>query len=58
MYIDVPLHYWQEPACCATCEHLKYIQTETNSGCHICRVWGELTSPHNPACEKYIPKHK
>lgn len=54
MYSDVPIHHWQEPACCATCKHLKYIKGKE---AHICQFWkGLIVDTHMIACKSYKPK--
>ena len=57
MYTDVPLHHWQEPACCATCFWLVFSKTRNE---HYCSKATEMPAvdPHNAQCGQYTPKHK
>lgn len=57
MYIDVPLHYWQEPACCATCFYLVFSKTRNEHYCSFCPSMPAV-DPHNAQCGQYKPKHK
>lgn len=57
MYIDVPLHHWQEPACCATCFWLVFSKTRNEHYCSFCPSMPAV-DPHNAQCGQYKPKHK
>ena len=52
-----PEHYWQEPACCATCLYLKYIQLTTHCTAHVCDIKHETVNPHTEPCKQYKPKY-